>query len=194
MRSTGCGDRFPPRIDEGLHRGFESHRTHGELTTADRCNIYLGDISTSIGYITRFFQDSDHYAFHYDFAVTELPPFFGMTPAEFDAVTLYEAADAVGGYLRYGIPDFKLAKSVIDRRVELMQLEGLRIETGVQVGVDIPAQDLLSQCDAVCLAIGARKPQSVMEAATLPAYPARRSTSSSTAKSSRRSSPRWRGG
>lgn len=74
-------------------------------------------------------------------------------------VILYEAADAVGGYLRYGIPDFKLDKSVIDRRVEIMQLEGLLIETGVEVGVDLPADQLLQDFDAVAITIGARKPR-----------------------------------
>jgi glutamate synthase (NADPH/NADH) small chain len=74
-------------------------------------------------------------------------------------VVLYEAADAVGGYLRYGIPDFKLDKSVIDRRVEIMQLEGLLIETGVEVGVDISSQELLKEYDAVAITIGARKPR-----------------------------------
>lgn len=72
-------------------------------------------------------------------------------------VVLYEAADAIGGYLRYGIPDFKMAKSVIDRRGELMQLEGLLIETGVEVGVDISTQQLREEYDAVCITIGARK-------------------------------------
>jgi glutamate synthase (NADPH/NADH) small chain len=74
-------------------------------------------------------------------------------------VVLYEAADAVGGYLRYGIPDFKLDKSIIDRRVELMQLEGLLLETGVKVGKDISVDDLLGKFDAVALTIGARKPR-----------------------------------
>lgn len=74
-------------------------------------------------------------------------------------VVLYEAADAVGGYLRYGIPDFKLKKSVIDRRVEILQLEGLLIETGVKVGLDLPVEALLGEYDAVCLTIGARKPR-----------------------------------
>ncbi|MBN2503686.1 MAG: glutamate synthase subunit beta [Anaerolineales bacterium] len=74
-------------------------------------------------------------------------------------VVLYEAADAVGGYLRYGIPDFKLDKRVIDRRVEIMQMEGLLIETGVEVGVDIAAHELLKEYDAVAITIGARKPR-----------------------------------
>lgn len=72
-------------------------------------------------------------------------------------VVLFEAADSVGGYLRYGIPDFKLAKWVIDRRVELMQLEGVLIETGVNVGGNISTDVLLEEFDAVCIAIGARK-------------------------------------
>ena len=74
-------------------------------------------------------------------------------------VVLYEAADAVGGYLRYGIPDFKLDKRVIDRRVELMQLEGLLIETGVRVGIDMPTEELLKEFDAIAITIGARKPR-----------------------------------
>jgi glutamate synthase (NADPH/NADH) small chain len=74
-------------------------------------------------------------------------------------VTLYEAADKVGGYLRYGVPDFKLEKRFIDRRVDLMLEEGLNIETGVKVGVDITADDLFDQFDAICVAIGSRQPR-----------------------------------
>lgn len=71
-------------------------------------------------------------------------------------VVLYEAADAVGGLLRYGVPDFKLDKRVIDRRVAIFLEEGLEIRTGVKVGVDLPVEDLMRDYDAVCLAIGAR--------------------------------------
>jgi glutamate synthase (NADPH/NADH) small chain len=74
-------------------------------------------------------------------------------------VVLYEASDAIGGYLRYGVPDFKLDKRMIDRRVDLMLEEGMIIETGVRVGVDRPAADLLRDFDAVCIAIGARHPR-----------------------------------
>lgn len=74
-------------------------------------------------------------------------------------VMLFEAADAVGGYLRYGVPDFKMEKRFIDRRVTIMQQEGLEIRTGVRVGKDIPAERLLRDFDAVCIAIGARKPR-----------------------------------
>jgi glutamate synthase (NADPH/NADH) small chain len=72
-------------------------------------------------------------------------------------VTLYEAADQVGGYLRYGVPDFKLEKRFIDRRVDLMLEEGLIIRTGVRVGVDVAIQDLVETHDAVCITIGARE-------------------------------------
>ena len=74
-------------------------------------------------------------------------------------VVLYEAADAIGGLLRYGVPDFKLNKGVIDRRVAIMQEEGLIIKTGVKVGHDLPADELLAEFDAVCLTIGARQPR-----------------------------------
>jgi glutamate synthase (NADPH/NADH) small chain len=74
-------------------------------------------------------------------------------------VTLFEAADKVGGYLRYGIPDFKLDKGVIDRRVKIMLEEGVRINTGVEVGRDIAAEELMNDYDAVCITIGARVPR-----------------------------------
>ncbi len=77
-------------------------------------------------------------------------------------VTLFEAADAVGGYLRYGVPDFKLDKSLIDRRVDIMLAEGLVIKTGVRVGEDLAADDLRRHFDAVCLAIGARKARDLL--------------------------------
>ncbi len=75
------------------------------------------------------------------------------------SVVLYEAAAEVGGYLRYGIPDFKLDKAVIDRRVDILVQEGVEIVTEVKVGVDIPVDELKSRFDAVCLAIGARIPR-----------------------------------
>jgi len=59
-------------------------------------------------------------------------------------VTVYERADRIGGLLRYGIPDFKLEKWVLDRRLDLMQREGIGFETGINVGVDLTPQDLAS--------------------------------------------------
>ncbi len=72
-------------------------------------------------------------------------------------VVLYEAADAVGGYLRFGVPDFKLEKRFIDRRVNIMLEEGLIVQTGVRVGTDVSAEELRRDFDAICITIGARK-------------------------------------
>jgi glutamate synthase (NADPH) small chain len=74
-------------------------------------------------------------------------------------VTLFEKADAIGGLLRYGIPDFKLGKVVIDRRLKVLEQEGIMFITGVEVGKDITAKELLDRFDAVCLTMGAMKPR-----------------------------------
>ena len=74
-------------------------------------------------------------------------------------VTLFEKDDKAGGLLRYGIPDFKLGKSTIDRRLDMLMKEGLVIRTGVNIGKDISAGELLEQFDAVCVAIGASHPR-----------------------------------
>lgn len=76
-------------------------------------------------------------------------------------VTLFEAEDSVGGYLRFGIPDFKLDKKIIDRRVDILIEEGLIVKTGVTAGKDISAGELMKNFDAVCLAIGAREPRDI---------------------------------
>jgi len=75
------------------------------------------------------------------------------------SVTLFEKDEKVGGLLRYGIPDFKLNKRTIDRRIEIMQTEGLEIRTCVDVGVDITAKKIVDSFDAVCVAIGAMQPR-----------------------------------
>lgn len=75
------------------------------------------------------------------------------------SVTVFEKNEAPGGLLRFGIPDFKLDKSVIDRRVALMEAEGVEFRCGVNVGRDIKATQLLEDYDAVCLAIGAEEPR-----------------------------------
>jgi glutamate synthase (NADPH/NADH) small chain len=74
-------------------------------------------------------------------------------------VIVFERADRIGGLLRYGIPDFKLGKSVVDRRLEVMRAEGVAFRTGVHVGVDYPANQLLSKFDAVVLAGGSTTPR-----------------------------------
>ena len=71
-------------------------------------------------------------------------------------VVVFERDEAVGGLLRFGIPDFKLEKRVIDRRVKILEAEGIEFRTGVNVGVDITAEALLAEFDAVVIAVGAR--------------------------------------
>lgn len=70
-------------------------------------------------------------------------------------VTLFEKADRIGGLLRYGIPEFKMEKWVLDRRLEQMEAEGVIFKTGVDVGRDLPVDRLRREFDAVCLAGGA---------------------------------------
>ena len=69
-------------------------------------------------------------------------------------VVVYERADRLGGLLRYGIPEFKLEKWVLERRLDQMRAEGISFETGVEVGRDLPAGELLAGADA--LAAGGR--------------------------------------
>jgi glutamate synthase (NADPH/NADH) small chain len=70
-------------------------------------------------------------------------------------VVVYERADRIGGLLRYGIPEFKMEKNIIDRRLAQMEKEGTRFRTGINVGVDITGSELRQKYDAVVLALGA---------------------------------------
>jgi glutamate synthase (NADPH) small chain len=70
-------------------------------------------------------------------------------------VAVYERADRIGGLLRYGIPEFKMEKSVLDRRLAQMAAEGTRFRPGVEIGVDMSGRELKARFDAVVLAIGA---------------------------------------
>jgi glutamate synthase (NADPH/NADH) small chain len=74
-------------------------------------------------------------------------------------VTLFEKNDRVGGLLRYGIPDFKLEKWIIDRRLEQLREEGVSFQTGVHVGVDLGVSDLRKNFDAVLLCTGCEQPR-----------------------------------
>jgi glutamate synthase (NADPH/NADH) small chain len=76
-------------------------------------------------------------------------------------VTLFEKADRIGGLLRYGIPNFKMEKHLIDRRMEQMQAEGVRFETNAHVGANVPAEDLRRQFDAILLTGGAEQPRNL---------------------------------
>jgi glutamate synthase (NADPH) small chain len=70
-------------------------------------------------------------------------------------VVVYERAEKIGGLLRYGIPEFKMEKSIVDRRLYQMEQEGTRFRTGVNVGKDLTGSALRSKYDAVVLAVGA---------------------------------------
>ena len=74
-------------------------------------------------------------------------------------VVVYEKDEAPGGLLRFGIPDFKLNKKVIDRRVNILEEEGILFKYNSFVGKDIEAKQLLTEYDAVCIAIGAGHPR-----------------------------------
>ena len=75
------------------------------------------------------------------------------------AVTLFERQDRIGGLLRYGIPDFKMDKSLLDRRIVQMKEEGVVFRTGIEVGVTLPMAALLRDFDAVVLSGGAEAPR-----------------------------------
>ncbi len=70
-------------------------------------------------------------------------------------VTVFERDDRIGGLMRYGIPDFKMEKQFVDRRIAQMEGEGVIFRPGVSVGIDIDAREMLAQYDAICLSGGA---------------------------------------
>ena len=76
-------------------------------------------------------------------------------------VTVYERDDRIGGLLMYGIPNMKLDKSVIDRKVDVMKAEGVKFVTGVNVGLDVKAADLYKEYDRVILCCGAKNPRDI---------------------------------
>ena len=77
------------------------------------------------------------------------------------SVTVYEKNSRIGGLLRYGIPDFKMEKKVIDRRMKQMSAEGVKFKTGINVGKDISVKELLDKNDAVVLAGGSERPRDI---------------------------------
>jgi len=74
-------------------------------------------------------------------------------------VVLFEKADRIGGLLRYGIPDFKMEKHLIDRRMAQMSIEGVEFRPGVEVGKDVSARQLVGEFDAVVMSGGAEQPR-----------------------------------
>jgi glutamate synthase (NADPH/NADH) small chain len=77
-------------------------------------------------------------------------------------VVLFEKADRIGGLLRYGIPDFKMEKHLIDRRMAQMSVEGVEFRPNSHVGVDVPAAQLLADFDAIVLTGGAEAPRDLV--------------------------------
>ena len=75
------------------------------------------------------------------------------------AVTLFEKSDRIGGLLRYGIPDFKMEKWLIDRRVDQMKAEGVIFRTEVEIGVDVEMPTLVEEFNAVAMTVGAEAPR-----------------------------------
>ncbi|MBI5700341.1 glutamate synthase subunit beta [Candidatus Saganbacteria bacterium] len=74
-------------------------------------------------------------------------------------ITVFERDEQLGGIMRYGIPDFKLEKSVLDRRIDIWKQEGIEFKTNTNIGKDIPAEKLTKEFDAVCLTGGAKFPR-----------------------------------
>ncbi len=77
------------------------------------------------------------------------------------SVTVYERSDRVGGLLMYGIPNMKLEKHIIDRKIDIMKEEGIEFKTGADVGKNIKAADLLKEYDRIILACGASNPRDI---------------------------------
>ncbi len=77
------------------------------------------------------------------------------------SVVVFEKSDAIGGLLRYGIPDFKLTKSIIDRRLNLLSAEGIVFRTNSEIGINVDIKKIIKEYDAVCLAIGSGVPRNI---------------------------------
>jgi glutamate synthase (NADPH/NADH) small chain len=74
-------------------------------------------------------------------------------------VTVFEKADRIGGLLRYGIPDFKMEKHILDRRLRILEQEAIEFRTNAHVGANVPVEDLRKEFDAILLAGGAEAPR-----------------------------------
>ncbi len=75
------------------------------------------------------------------------------------SVVVFEKSDAIGGLLRYGIPDFKLNKSIIDRRLNLLEAEGIVFKPNSEIGKNVSSKELIKDFDAVCLTVGSGEPR-----------------------------------
>jgi glutamate synthase (NADPH) small chain len=138
------------------------------------CVLDINDDAVSIKQIEQAIADR---AFDEDWVVPEQPPYrtgqtvavVGSGPAGLAAaaelnkrghtVTLFERNTHIGGLLRFGVPDFKLDKGVVQRRVDILEQEGIEMRAGVNVGIDVTADELREQFDAVVLTIGSTIPR-----------------------------------
>jgi glutamate synthase (NADPH/NADH) small chain len=158
---------------ERLHRTNNFPEFTGRICPApceSACVLAINDDPVTIELIERTITER---GFQHGWVLPEAPEFrtgkrvavVGSGPAGLAAaaqlnlsghhVTVFERQDRIGGLLRYGIPDFKLEKWVIDRRLEILQAEGIEFRTGVHVGVTVSARQIHEEYDAVLLAGGA---------------------------------------
>lgn len=138
------------------------------------CVLAINKPAVTIEYIEKSIIEK---AFDYGYVLPKIPAtrtgkkiaIIGSGPAGLAAaaqlnyaghhVTVFERADEVGGLLRYGIPDFKLDKTVLDRRIKLMEEEGIAFKTNADVGENIPVRQLRDDFDAILLCGGATIPR-----------------------------------
>src|SRR5215210_7080898 len=169
-------DRWPEAI-RALHATNNFPEFTGRICPAPceaACVLDINDDAVTIKQIEQAISDK---AWDEGWITPEPPPFrtgrtvavVGSGPSGLAAaaqlnyaghqVTLFERNDRIGGLLRYGVPDFKLDKRVVQRRVDLMEAEGIEMRTGVNVGVDITGEQLREQFDAVVVCTGSTIPR-----------------------------------
>ncbi|MFL5781632.1 MAG: glutamate synthase subunit beta [Thermoleophilaceae bacterium] len=169
-------DRWREAID-ALHATNNFPEFTGRICPAPceaACVLDINDDAVTIKQIEQSIIDR---AFEEGWVRPEPPPFrtgrtvavVGSGPAGLAAaaqlnkaghtVTLFERGDRIGGLLRYGVPDFKLDKGVVQRRVDILEAEGIEMRTGVNVGEDVTADELRASYDAVVIAVGSTVPR-----------------------------------
>jgi glutamate synthase (NADPH/NADH) small chain len=169
-------DRWREAID-ALHATNNFPEFTGRICPAPceaACVLDINDDAVTIKQIEQRIID---HAFEHGWVQPEPPSFrtgrrvavIGSGPAGMAAaaqlnkaghsVTLFERNDRIGGLLRYGVPDFKLDKGVVQRRVDLLEAEGIEMRTGVDVGRDITGDELREQFDAIVISTGSTVPR-----------------------------------
>ena len=167
---------YQPAI-ESLHSTNNFPEITGRICPAPceaACTLGINDDAVSIKQIEHSIADR---AFEEGWVVAQKPrvrtgkkvAVIGSGPAGLAAaqqlnrvghlVTVFEKSDRIGGLLTYGIPDFKLEKGIVSRRVDQLRDEGVEFRGSVHVGVDVTAEQLQKDYDAICVAIGSRAPR-----------------------------------